>query len=119
MPNLNIPFKILAIGDVHGREVLSRIDPATFDKIVFIGDYADSHYEADFSDFIILDNLKKIIEFKKKNPEKVILLLGNHDIHYMYHEEVDECSGFRQTMLADLQSLFLENSALFDMAYQL
>lgn len=112
------PMKILAIGDVHGRDVLSRIEPDNYDKIVFIGDYCDSHDMGVYNDFRILDSLKKIIEFKKACPGKVILLLGNHDVHYMYPKEVDECSGFRKTMLADLQTLFLEHSSLFDMAYQ-
>ena len=116
--NARQPIKILAVGDVHGREVLSRIEPANYDRIVFIGDYVDTHYEASYSDVMILENLKKIIEFKKRDPGKVILLLGNHDVHYMYHDEVNECSGFRKSMLADLQWLFNENSALFDMACQ-
>lgn len=111
-------MKILAIGDVHGREVLSRIEPDQYDKIIFLGDYADSHYDDQFPDARILENLKAIIAFKKFHPDKVLLLLGNHDAHYMYHGEVDEGSGFRKSMLADLQKLFIENSAIFEMACQ-
>ncbi len=113
-----MPFKILAIGDVHGREVLSRIQPSDFDKIVFIGDYVDTHDKDDLSNSMILDNLKNIIHFKKQYPDKVVLLLGNHDIHYMYHEEVGIFSGFRPQMLEDLQAIYLKNSDLFQMAYQ-
>jgi predicted MPP superfamily phosphohydrolase len=110
-------FKILAIGDVHGREVLSRIPHADFDKIVFIGDYVDTHYEADFSNEMFIQNLQKILQYKKDHPDKVILLLGNHDIHYMYHEEVGSFSGYRADMLAELRPLFLENSPHLSMAY--
>ena len=113
-----MPFKILAIGDVHGREVLSRIRHADFDKIIFIGDYVDTHYEADFTDEMFISNLRKIIQFKKHHPDKVVLLLGNHDIHYMYHEEVGEFTGFRPQMLDELKALFLENSDLFRMAWE-
>ncbi len=113
-----VPLNILAIGDVHGREVLSRIKPDRYDKIIFLGDYVDSHDDDQFPDARILDNLKAIIAFKKFHPDKVVLLLGNHDVHYIFHGEVEECSGFRRSMLADLQNLFMENSALFQMAYQ-
>ena len=111
-------FSILAIGDVHGREVLSRIRPENYDMVVFLGDYADSHYGDDYPDAVILENLQHIIAFKKAWPDKVALLLGNHDVHYMYSGEVSGCSGFRQSMLGDLQRLFMESSSLFDMAYQ-
>ena len=109
---------ILAIGDVHGRDVLSRIEADKYDKIVFIGDYVDSHYDDTYPDAKILENLRKIIAFKKAYPGKVVLLIGNHDVHYMYHNEVAECSGFRRSMLAELQEMFTANSGLFDMAYQ-
>jgi predicted MPP superfamily phosphohydrolase len=111
-------FSILAIGDVHGRDVLPRIIPDKYDQIVFIGDYVDSHDDDEYPDARILENLEKIIAFKKSYPEKVVLLLGNHDVHYMYAGEVNACSGFRGSMLAGLQRLFTENSSLFDMAYQ-
>ena len=111
-------YSILAIGDVHGREVLSRMEPGKYDKIIFIGDYVDSHYDEDYPDAMILENLEKIIAFKKASPDQAVLLLGNHDVHYMYHAEVSACSGFRQSMLENLRKLFLENSAFFDMAWQ-
>jgi len=37
-------IKTMTVGDVHGREVVSKIRPIIdyFDKIIFIGDYMDS-----------------------------------------------------------------------------
>ena len=70
---------ILSIGDTHGRGIALQIAKDNIhkvDKIVFIGDYVDSF---DISPVIILHNLKEIIEFKKQYPDKVVLLLGNHD----------------------------------------
>ena len=115
---LESAMEILAIGDIHGRDFLSSIEPDNNDKIIFLGDYCDSHCHGQISDFAILENLRQIIEFRKACPHKVVLLLGNHDVHYMYHDEVDECIGFRKSMLDDLKNLFLENADLFDMAYQ-
>ena len=77
--------KTIYIGDIHGRdvwgEIVAKHDDA--DNIVFIGDYFDSF---DIPAVIQLDNIKKIVEFKKKREldtsRKVYLLIGNHDIHY-------------------------------------
>ena len=109
---LESAMEILAIGDIHGRDFLSSIEPDNNDKIIFLGDYCDSHCHGQISDFAILENLRQIIEFRKACPHKVVLLLGNHDVHYMYHKEVDECSGFRNSMLDDLQSPGLQQAAL-------
>lgn len=113
-----MPVRILAIGDVHGREVLSRFSPADFDKIIFIGDYVDTHYESEFTDEMFVENLERILQFRRDHPSRVILLLGNHDIHYMYHEQSGEFTGFRPRLLGRLQPLYLNNSDLFCMAYQ-
>jgi hypothetical protein len=48
-------------------------------------------------------NLQDIINFKKANPDNVILLLGNHDLIYIDYEE----------------PLFVENLSLFQNAYQI
>ena len=57
--------KTIYIGDIHGRDVWNEIvakhDDA--DNIVFIGDYFDSF---DIPSVVQLDNVKKIVEFKKK-----------------------------------------------------
>ena len=101
--------KILTLGDIHGRdkwmfhthgsphefnhwmtmvengvpadaeEFWNEMPYTQYDQIVFVGDYVDSY---DLSNVLILDNLKKILLFKKALPDKVVLLLGNHDIQY-------------------------------------
>jgi predicted MPP superfamily phosphohydrolase len=49
-------------------------------RCIFLGDYLDP-YETVTQDKL-LQNLQEIIQFKKDNPDNVILLLGNHDLHY-------------------------------------
>lgn len=76
--------KILAIGDTHGRtdwRVLLEQDLSQYKRIVFIGDYFDTH--DDITQQQQIDNFQDIIFFKKKYLDKVILLIGNHDYHYM------------------------------------
>jgi len=46
-----------------------------------MGDYLDTHY--DETPEQQLSNFKNIIEFKRKYPNKVILLIGNHCFHYL------------------------------------
>jgi hypothetical protein len=83
-----------------------------YDQIVFVGDYVDSF---DISNVVILDNLKKILFFKKALPDKVVLLLGNHDIQYFIPNEV--CSGYRSEMRPDLYQIFTENKECFKVAH--
>lgn len=110
-------MKILAIGDLHGRpynKYLTNIEK--YDKIIFLGDYVDSFY---LSDIEIIDNLKKLIQFKKDNLNKVELLIGNHDFQYMgYLRQADHCSGFRYSYSAELYKIFNDNKELFKVAYQ-
>lgn len=76
-------MKIIVIGDIHGRDTWKKIISSkdNYDKVVFLGDYLDTHEEV--SGVEQLQNFKDIVEFKRNNMDKVILLIGNHDFHYM------------------------------------
>lgn len=73
-------MKILINPDIHGRIFwkYSIEHKDEFDKIVFLGDYLDP-YSLNLLE-TEEDNFKEIIQFKKDNPDKVVLLLGNHEI---------------------------------------
>lgn len=75
-------MKITVVGDIHGLDVWKRIMVAEqdSDKIIFIGDYLDSF---DIPASKQIENLREIIALKRSNPMNVILLLGNHDFHYL------------------------------------
>jgi hypothetical protein len=137
-------MKTLSIGDIHGQDgwkfithaipyefenwktaVQSGADPAdadhwkdlpymAYDKIIFVGDYVDSFTVGNPA---MLKNLEDIIFFKKALPEKVVLLLGNHDVQYFVPG--CGCSGFRPEMKTSFEILFLENLKLFQLAYSL
>jgi predicted phosphohydrolase len=76
-------MKIVALGDTHGRDIWKTIVKIEndFDKFIFIGDYFDTRDDINAS--IQIQNFKEILEFKKENPDKVVLLIGNHDFHYL------------------------------------
>lgn len=106
--------KIITCSDLHGRDTWKLIDPKEYFKLVFLGDYVDSFH---ISNTIMKQNLLDIIQFKKDNIDKVILLLGNHDIGVI-HSPLYRCSGFRPEMLWDFQEIFRDNRKLFQVAYQ-
>ncbi len=72
-------MKIIVLGDVHGRtvwkEIINKENP---DLTIFLGDYVSTHY--DIGEEEQLDNLDEILDFKEQNPDKVVLLRGNHDL---------------------------------------
>ena len=112
--------KTIYIGDIHGRDVWAEIvakhDDA--DNIVFIGDYFDSF---DIPAVQQLDNVKKIVEFKKKREldtsKKVYLLIGNHDIHYWPGiKGRGSTAGFQAAMSFQYEQFFRENINNFQMS---
>ncbi len=107
-------MKHLIIGDLHGKDCWKEADINRYDKVVFLGDYVD-HWT--LPDVDIFQNLLEIIEIKKNHPEKIILLLGNHDVQYLHYPEF-LCSGFRPSMQRALTFAFKENRELFNIAYQ-
>jgi len=107
-------MKHIVIGDLHGRDAWQQINIRNYERIVFIGDYVDSY---ELPDLAILKNLKKIVSLKKRYPDKIVLLLGNHDVQYL-HFPRHQITGFRPSMQPVLTSLFNKNRELFQMAYQ-
>lgn len=111
----NSLMRTISIGDIHGRTIWKEIDPTKYDKIIFNGDYVDSYV---YSDVEIQSNLLDIIQFKKENIDKVILILGNHDIQYYFLGEGFGCGGYRPSMAENLKMIFIHNKDLFQVAYQ-
>lgn len=87
--------KTIVIGDTHGRNDWKRIVNQEFDRIIFIGDYLDTHDKISGEEQGY--NFQDILQFKKDNPNKVVLLIGNHDCHYMTHWN-EQYSGFQSGM---------------------
>jgi UDP-2,3-diacylglucosamine pyrophosphatase LpxH len=95
--------KWIAIGDIHGRDtwkpiVNSEID--NVDRIIFVGDYFDSFHipmQTQISNFL------DILELKRKYPDRVVLLIGNHDYHYMRSVK-QTYSGFNSVYSLQIES---------------
>lgn len=113
-------MKILIIPDVHGRtfwrQSIELID--TVDKIIFLGDYLDPYPNIDgiFPHEALIE-FKDILEFKKNNLDKVILLLGNHDIGY-FPEMLNSYACRRwEKSKEEISNLFMDNLDLFQLIY--
>lgn len=77
-------MKILVLPDIHGRTFWKKPceNIEDYDKVIFLGDYLDPY---DFERISVEDaivNFENIIDFAKANEDKVVLLLGNHDMPY-------------------------------------
>lgn len=93
-------MRIIGIGDIHGRDKWKQIaiDEVHADKVIFVGDYFDTHYSETPQEQI--ENFRDIIAYKKSNPDKIILLIGNHDFHYL--KDVNETYSGYQKDYADI-----------------
>ena len=80
-----------------------------------MGDYLDP-YRA-ISRRELLENLQAIIEQKKSRPDDVVLLLGNHDMHY-FSPYARMGSRFDFGICKEASALFTANLQLFQYAYQ-
>lgn len=78
---MEISKKLNIIGDVHGNPV--ALDLIMDDAInVFVGDYLDAKRENYQTGQEI--NFLEILRYKQENPDKVNLLLANHDMPYFF-----------------------------------
>ena len=114
----------LIIPDVHGRwfwrEPVNEVLAETDAHIVFLGDYLDPYpYEWDdpYIDekLLSIDRFKEIIELKRTNPNRITLLLGNHDCGYCIGDDICSCRMDHRNR-KEIESLFSDNEELFQLA---
>ncbi len=111
--------KILICPDVHGRNFWHKAEEMIneVDKVVFLGDYLDPYgYEGiTFND--ALEEFKQILDFKAKHSDKVVLLVGNHDMHYILTKFMD-CSRRNYEILGELNALYRDHLDKFELVYK-
>lgn len=84
--------KTIFVGDIHTKQfILNSIkklleEDKQIDKVIFVGDYVDEWGGNEKENLDILDSL---FDLKRKYMDKIVLLLGNHDLSYMGYP----CSG--------------------------
>jgi len=113
-------MKIVAVGDIHGKTVWRKIfDAEPCDRFIFIGDYFDNYENTPTRDQV--DNFNAIVALKREFPSKVVLLVGNHDYHYMAGVDSSErYSGYQRHGAIDIQEAIeaARRQGALQMAYQ-
>lgn len=108
-------LKTLVLGDTHGRslwKLITHIEKP--DRVIFIGDYFDSF---EISGFDQIQNFKDIVHYKETSRVEVVMLIGNHDFHYM--PGIDEqYSGYQHTLAPSISEVLEQNKHHLQMAYQ-
>lgn len=111
--------KIIIIPDVHGRKFWRKIlkikNPEDY-IFVFLGDYLDPYPDEGILSAKAYGEFISILEFKKQYPNNVILLIGNHDYHYI-NLYADRCSRFDRKNMSLFNSIFNKNKDLFQLTY--
>ena len=124
-------MKVLVLPDIHGRKFWRKAvtnNIGQVDKVIFLGDYLDP-YENEIDenpelmecdDFYDCKNLLKMLEdivsLKKNEPDKYILLCGNHTCSYIW-------SKFHAASRTDYKNwekyhkFFSENLNLFNLVW--
>lgn len=113
-------MKIVIIPDIHGREFWKEAFKNAINnniEVVFLGDYLDVYPNEKISPDSAVENFKLILEVKNKFPDKVTLLLGNHDCSYIY-PKVCECrKDYKNSNI--ISNLFKDNINLFKLVYSI
>lgn len=114
--------QILIIPDVHGRPFWHYAEEhgEDFDKIIFLGDYVDPYSEEHISPLDALNEFKVILDFYEAHPDKVVLLLGNHDLHYYssHYLDICACDRYDEVHADQLHALFTRENIPFQLAHE-
>ena len=108
-------MKTVILGDTHSRPIWKQIvvDEQP-DRVIFIGDYFDAY--DDYTAVEQMHNFKEIIEYKESGQSEVIILIGNHDYHYM-RGITEHYSGYQAGARPAIEQLLYENRQHMQMAY--
>ena len=109
-------MKYIIIPDVHGRKFWRPVIEEYINqdvKFIFLGDYLDPYDWEEIEDEF--KELTDIINYKKQYPDKFILLLGNHDLHYLSQEVRSSRWDFSNAKRN--REKFMDNLDLFQLTY--
>lgn len=110
--------RLIIIGDVHGRSFWrDAVQRNPEGKFIFLGDYLDPYPNEGITNEEAVQGLEDILALKRERPKQVTLLWGNHDLHYLYPDELLG-SRYDAPNAERNAHLFWDNQTLFQMAYR-
>lgn len=75
--------EVLIVPDVHGRQFWKEVLKYPDTPVVFLGDYVAPYVQHEnITNEQAIDVFKEVLDFRRENPDRVTLLLGNHDMSY-------------------------------------
>lgn len=111
-------MEVLVLPDIHSRSFWKEVVDKWTGQIIFLGDYIDP-YPFEWSDELPdpVDSLFEILNFKDCNQERVTLLFGNHDFHYLFNGY----NGSRLDLINwdTLHQIYNEDKEFFQIAKQI
>lgn len=113
--------KILIIPDVHGRQFWKQaVASVEYDKVIFLGDYLDPYPDEQIGELTAQNNFEEILYFYDQHPDKVVLLLGNHDLHYLspYYHYICPSGRYNRQLSDYFEFLFKQQADRFKLAHE-
>lgn len=112
--------KVLIVPDVHGRKFWHKAEEMIdeVDQVVFLGDYLDPYPREGITFEDALMEFERILAFKEDHPDKVVLLVGNHDMHYITMEFMN-CSRLNVWRRAEIHDLYMSNIDKFQLVHEI
>lgn len=108
-------MKVQIVGDTHCESTWKGLVDDSADEIVFLGDYVDSPFHTDAQ---MVGALIDIIDFKRSDPDKVRLLIGNHDAHYAFYG-MPPGGGFRPGIRKEIRGIYLNSLDFMQFHHQI
>lgn len=114
-------MKILIFPDVHGRSFWkTALQKGKYDKVIFLGDYVDPYELEEVTNPMAIANFKEILSLKASHPDKVILLLGNHDLCYLSAQycAIAKSDRYDNENQEELKHLYRSQKGFFKLAHE-
>lgn len=109
--------RLIIIPDVHGRDFWRETVKENPDgRFIFLGDYLDPYDWEGYTEDDAFRGLQDIVRFKEAHPDRVTLLWGNHDLHYLYPEMM--ASRYDVEHAERNAHYFWEHQKSFQLAYE-
>lgn len=111
-------MKTIILGDIHGhsswKDIISQ--EKEFDRLILLGDYFDAfHVKID----VQVNNFLDILEYKKSSSKEVILLIGNHDHHYIREIGYSGTSGYNSLGKSLITPILDANRDILQICYRM
>lgn len=111
-------MEFIVIPELYGNQSwkLTAASKNSYNKIIFLGNYLNFHGTYPRNSNVLVKNFEDLIKFASQNKDKVELLIGWNDLHYLWPSEFPTTRRV-YTRYDDVVKLFKNNLSLFKTCY--